>query len=93
MTTMELDVAVFHRSGVEGACHIEKGVEGFLQPVSQDPQAPEEGRTFLLTEEGQEELPETYRSYIDGMRVDPDNPEEHPKVYNVKSIGGFVFDG
>lgn len=44
----------------------------------------ESGTLLLLTEESREELDESYVSLVDGTRIDPDNPENHPLIESLE---------
>ncbi|AGC34377.1 hypothetical protein HVTV-2_gp5 [Haloarcula virus HVTV-2] len=44
----------------------------------------ETGVLLLLTEESKEEMYETYVPMLDGVRIDPDNPESHPLIENLE---------
>lgn len=44
----------------------------------------ETGVLLLLTEESKQEMDDTYVSMVDGVRIDPDNPENHPLIENLE---------
>jgi len=39
---------------------------------------------LLLTEESKEEMDDTYVSMVDGVRIDPDEPENHPLIESLE---------
>jgi hypothetical protein len=44
----------------------------------------ETGVLLLLTEESKKEVDESYVSLLDGVRIDPDNPENHPLIESLE---------
>lgn len=77
--TVVLDVAVFHRSGVSGACHIEEGIEYVIMNKTDD------GRIVLyLTLEQEENLYSGYVSPLYSIVVPEDEPTSHETVVSVR---------
>lgn len=76
-----VDAAVFHRSGVDGTCHIESGIEYVLM----DEPGAETG--CVLTVEQEDELDASIAGVLYSLTLDftggVDSLESHPSVYEV----------
>lgn len=76
-----LDCRVFHRAGVDGTHHVEKGVEFVLMDDPADgPFA------AVLTVEQEQALDPSIAGYLHDLLLDLENLERHPMVAEVCEV-------
>jgi hypothetical protein len=80
--TLVVDVAVFHRAGVDGACHVEEAVE---YVVADDPAENEEVGAYLTVAQ-EEALPDSLVGVMYSLTLPVADPEAHPEVYEVQEV-------
>lgn len=82
--TLVLDVAVFHRAGVDGTCHIQEGVEYVLMDE------PAHGPACAALTVAQEDaLRDSIASVLYTLTLDCTSEatlEAHPQVYAVQEV-------
>lgn len=74
-TVISIDAAVFHRSGVDGACHIEPDIEYVVIDATDDEYV------LVLTVEQEGQLRPSIAGILYSLTVPSDNIENHPQVY------------
>lgn len=81
-STLIMDIAVFHRTGVDGACHVEKGIE---YVVVDNPQK-NEVVGACLTVDQEESLTDSLVGVMYLLNLPVANPESHPQVYEIQEV-------
>jgi len=85
-TQVRVDARIFHRSGLDGTCHVQTGVRMFVEPDGHNPNEGEGEITLLLTPDERDSLYESYVPLLDGMIVPEENPASHPQVAELEVL-------
>jgi hypothetical protein len=80
---IEADCRIFHRSGLDGTCHVEEGVQFILDECPPERLHRDEV-VLLLTQAERERLADTHAHRLDGLTVPADGPTAHRQIVDLE---------